>query len=298
MVISLATLIKVLLSASIKVIVFSLGLQTTPQDATFLFRRPRRLLRSLLAMAVVMPIFAGLVVHALELPPAVEITLVVLSVSPVPPILPKKEVAAGGRHSYALGLLVAASVMSILFVPAAVELFSRAFDKPFQMSPASIARIVITSVIGPLAVGMALRIVWPGFAKRFAAPLSRVASLLLIAAVLPVLFVQRSALLSVIGNGALVAMAAFAVVGLATGFLLGGPERTDRTVLALSTASRHPGVAVAIAGTNFPNQKLILPAILLYLAVSTILTTVFLRFLRRRGPDSSHREEKRRLPAA
>jgi BASS family bile acid:Na+ symporter len=295
---TLAGLTLLLLSVSIKLIVLSLGLQTTPQDATFLFRRPRWLLRSLLAMAVVMPLFAGALVYALELTPAVEITLVVLSVSPVPPILPKKQVQAGGRHSYALGLLVAAAVMSILFVPAAVELFAKVFNKPLQMSPVRIARIVLTTVIGPLAVGMALRLVWPRFADRFAEPLSRAASLLLIAAVVPVLFLQRSALVSLIGNGTLLAMAVFAVVGLGTGFLLGGPGRTDRTVLALSTASRHPGVAMAIASTNFPEQKLILPAILLYLVVSMLVSTVFLAWLRRRGDDRSQKGERRRSPAA
>jgi BASS family bile acid:Na+ symporter len=294
----MASLTKLLLSASIKLIVLSLGLKTTPQDATFLFRRPRWLLRSLLAMVVIMPLFAGILVHALELPPAVEITLVVLSVSPVPPLLPKKQIAAGGRHSYALGLLVAAAVLSILFVPAAVELFGRAFGISVQMSPVTIAQIVITTVIGPLAVGMALRLAWPRFADRFAEPLSRVATLLLGVAVLPVLFVQRSALMSVIGNGTLVVMVAFAFMGLATGFFWGGPDRTDRTVLALSTASRHPGVAMAIAGANFPDQKLILPAILLYLVVSTIVSTVFLGFLRRRWRDSSQADANRQSPAA
>jgi BASS family bile acid:Na+ symporter len=294
---SFAGLTLLLLSTSIKLIVLSLGLQTTPQDATLLFRRSRWLLRSMLAMAVVMPVFAGVLVYALNLPPAVEITLVVLSVSPVPPILPKRQVKAGGRHSYALGLLVAAAVMSILFVPAAVELFARVFDRPFQMSPVSIARIVITTVIGPLAVGMAIRLVWPRFADRFAEPLSRTASLLLIAAVVPVLFVQRSALVSMIGNGTLLAMAVFALVGLGTGFVLGGPERTDRTVLALSTATRHPGVAMAIASTNFPDQKLILPAILLYFVVSILVSTVFLAWLPRKKDDTSQKGESQ-LPAA
>jgi BASS family bile acid:Na+ symporter len=144
---------------------------------------------------------------------------------------------------------------------------------------------------------MALRLIWPRFAERFAEPLSRAAFLLLIAALVPVLFVQRSAFVSLIGNGTLLAMVVFALVGLATGFLLGGPERTDRVVLALSTACRHPGVAMTIASTNFPNQKLILPAILLYLIVSIIVSTVFLGWLRRRG-DSSQRGENRQSPAA
>jgi bile acid:Na+ symporter, BASS family len=294
---SFANLTLVLISSSLKLIVFSLGLQTTPQDATFLFQRPQWFLRSMLAMTVIMPVFAGLLVHALELTPAVEIALVVLSVSPVPPILPKKEIAAGGRHSYALGLLVAAAVTSILSVPVAVELFARFFDKPFHISPRTIAWIVGTTVIGPLVLGIASRLLWPQLADRFEKPLSRAASLLLVAAVLPVLFVQRSAVLSMIGNGTLLAMAVFAFVGLATGFLLGGPERMDRTVLALSTASRHPGVAMMIATTNFPGQKL-LPAILLYLVVSMIASGVFIGFLRRRGGDSSQRSKDRQSPAA
>jgi BASS family bile acid:Na+ symporter len=68
---------------------------------------------------------------------------------------------------------------------------------------------------------------------------------------------------------------------LVAGTLLGGPELNHRIVLALSTASRHPGVAMAIVSANIPNQKLALPAILLYLTVSTIVSGVFVARLRR-----------------
>jgi BASS family bile acid:Na+ symporter len=232
-----------------------------------------------------MPVLAGILVHLLSLPPAVEITLIVLSVSPVPPILPRRELAAGGSRSYALGLLVAAAVTSILFVPAAVELFGRVFDRPARMSPLSIARIVAMTVIVPLGAGLALRSVWSGFADRLAAPLSRVASLLLIASILPVLLTQRSAALALIGNGSLLAMSVFATAGVVTGALLGGPELANRIVLALSTASRHPGVAMAIAGENFPDQRLVLPSILLYVIVSTFVSWLLLGWLRRKSTE-------------
>ncbi len=49
--------------------------------------------------------------------------------------------------------------------------------------------------------------------------------------------------------------------------LLGGPDPDDRTALALATASRHPGVALLIPTGNFPNQKLVAPAMVLYLIV-------------------------------
>jgi bile acid:Na+ symporter, BASS family len=67
------------------------------------------------------------------------------------------------------------------------------------------------------------------------------------------------------------------LIGLAAGHLLGGPNPHHRTVLALSTATRHPGVAIAIAHTNFPEQKLALAAILLYLLISGVVTIPYLK---------------------
>src|SRR5262245_46265035 len=212
------------LSASVMMIVFSLGLQSTIQDATYLFRRPKQFLRSMFAMLIFMPVFAGVLVRALDLPPAVEVTMVVLSVSPVPPILPKRQLAAGGTRSYAFGLLVAAALISIVFVPVAMELFGKVFNRPAAISAGTIARIVMVSVIGPLAVGLAARHVLPDFAGRVAAPLSRLATLLLILGLLPVLFTQMSAAITLMGHGTLLALIAFAVTGLVVGALSGGPD--------------------------------------------------------------------------
>src|SRR5262249_11140275 len=99
------------LVASVMLIVCSLGLKATLRDATYLFQRPLQFTRSLLAMFIIMPVLAGILVYALSLPPAVEIAFVALAVSPVPPILPKKALTAGGSRSYALGLLVAAAII-------------------------------------------------------------------------------------------------------------------------------------------------------------------------------------------
>jgi hypothetical protein len=73
------------------------------------------------------------------------------------------------------------------------------------------------------------------------------------------------------------------VIGLITGHLLGGPDSEDRTVLALATAARHPGVAMAIASANFPEQKLAPAAILLYLLLSALLSIPYVMWRRRHG---------------
>jgi bile acid:Na+ symporter, BASS family len=112
-------------------------------------------------------------------------------------------------------------------------------------------------------------------------PLPIAAAVLLVAGVVPILFTKWPEIVSVIGNGTLAAFVAFIVVGLVTGHLLGGPQATDRTVLALSTAARHPGVALPIAAANFPNQKLVLPAVLLYLIAGAILAIPYSKWRQR-----------------
>lgn len=40
---------------------------------------------------------------------------------------------------------------------------------------------------------------------------------------------------------------------------LGRPDPDDRTALAIASSMRHPGVALAIARLNFPEEMLVQP---------------------------------------
>jgi BASS family bile acid:Na+ symporter len=88
--------------------------------------------------------------------------------------------------------------------------------------------------------------------------------------VLPVLFVSAREILSLIGDGTILAFSVFVLAGLAIGYWLGGPDPADRRVLSLATSSRHPGIALALAHANFPNQKLDMSAMALYLVINAV----------------------------
>ena len=79
------------------------------------------------------------------------------------------------------------------------------------------------------------------------------------------------AVLSLLGNGSVLALAAFVVVGLIAGHLLGGPNADDRLVLALATATRHPMIALTVAKVNFPDEPMLGATVLLYLLVGLII---------------------------
>src|SRR5262245_44833828 len=93
------------LQVSIVATVFAFGLKTTSGDLLYLLRKPGLLARSLLSVFVIMPIVAVGLTSLFTFHRTVEIALVALAISPLPPILPGKEDKAGGHASYAIGLM-------------------------------------------------------------------------------------------------------------------------------------------------------------------------------------------------
>ncbi|NUP12622.1 MAG: Na+-dependent transporter [Polyangiaceae bacterium] len=281
------------LKASIVLIVVPVGLMGTLQDATSLLRRPGALLRSMVAMNVLMPVLAVLLALSFALDPVVKVALIALSVSPMPPFLPKKAAKAGGEGGYTVGLLVAASVLSLVLVPVAMSLIGRIFHIEVSVPIGKIVGIVVTTVLAPLAFGLVVRRLAPNLAERAAHPVSVAAGVLLVGSALPLLVVSWPAMKTLIGNGTLAAMVVFAVAGVVAGHFLGGPREDERVVLAMATGSRHPAVAIALGTAYFADSKQLIAAVLLYLVVCTIAVAPYLGWRRRHLADTRKLIEER-----
>src|SRR3954467_4386331 len=158
---NLASLIMLALKVSIMLVVFSLGLSVSATDVLYLRRRPGLLTRSLLSIDVAMPLVAGAMAIIFDLRPPVEIALLALAISPVPPLLPRKGLKAGGHAPYVFSLLVAAAVLAIVFIPAAVLLIGKIFGLNLNQSAASIAELVLLTVLLPLGAGILMRFITP-----------------------------------------------------------------------------------------------------------------------------------------
>jgi BASS family bile acid:Na+ symporter len=162
-------------------------------------------------------------------------------------------------------------------IPSTFELLNRIYGLSLHMPVGSVIKIVLITVLVPLLAGMISKALAPHFMGKVVNPLSLIAILALILSALPVLFIAGPAILSSIGNGTILVFVIFTLVGIGAGMLLGGHSREHRVVLSLSAASRHPGIALAIAAANFPDQKqAILAAILLYLIVNVMATLPYL----------------------
>jgi len=276
-------IIVLALQTSIFLAVFSFGLHAKWSDILSILQRPGKLARSLLALFVIMPLVAVLIARNFDLHPSVKIALVALAISPIPPIFPLQAGKAGGRRGFILGLLETAALLSIVIVPLAMHVLERVFHIPLTMTSGAIAKLALITVLLPIVAGMAFRTVAPEVADRIARPIFLVAGLLLVAGALVILFVSMAAIRSLIGDGTVLAMAAFAALGLLAGHRLGGPDPQERAVLALSSACRHPGIALTIAATNFPTQQLAAAAILLYVLVAAAVCFPYVTWQHRRA---------------
>lgn len=272
-------LVMLAFQVSILSTVFSFGLRTGIGDLTYLVRRPALLIRSLVAVLVIMPLFGVLLVRLFDLPQTTEIVLMALAISPIPPLLPNREGKGGGRQTYGLALMAILGFVSVVTLPLTAEILQRVFGRPLGVDAAAVFAIVLKMTLLPLAAGLAIRAALPALADRLDNIISLIAKVLLVLASLALLAGTWRAIWEVIGGGTVVAMIAFVAVGLIVGHLMGGPEPGNALVLGLSTACRHPMIALTIASANFPDQRFG-PSILLYILINVLVGAVYVAWHR------------------
>ena len=269
---AIAHSLPLLLQIGIGGLVFALGLNALPRDAAFLWRQPGLLLRSLLAMVVVVPVAATLLMLALEPPRAVAIGMLAMAVAPGAPFAPQKELKLGGRLPYIYSLLVTVAFLAVVTIPLTLHILGLIFatDRAAWVSPGQVAEVALLKLVLPLVLGMLVRRALPGLADRLAKPLAVAANLLIGVLALLVIVKAFPAVLA-LGARAFATMALLTLIVLACGHLLGGPYPEDRTVLAVASSLRHPGLALLIAKVEFPGEPVV-AVIIAYVLVCILVS--------------------------
>lgn len=275
---TIALAMKLLLFASLFLVVFALALRTKASDELYLFTHPAKAVRAFLAIFVAVPIVAVVIALAFDLHPAVKIALVALALSPLPPVLPGKQLKAGGGLNYVSGLLFWSALVSLVAAPLGLMVIDLLSPADLDLGPLDIIKPVFTGITLPLILGtVGRRLLGDERADRLSAPISKIATIVMALVVVVLLVVLAPAMWKVLGDGTIIALAAMAAAGLAAGWFLAGNDPGEKSALALAASARHPGVAIAIAAANFPNEKLAPAAILVGLLISIIVSIPFMK---------------------
>lgn len=269
-------LLLLLLKISVAIIILAIGMDSTLREIAYLWRRPGLLLRSVLAMYVLVPLAALALVKILTLPPGVEIGLLVLAVSAGAPLLPRKLLNIGDG-AYIFSLVVTSTLLAIMLVPAWLAVLGPQFGNPPNLESSRVAWVLVKSFVLPLALGMLIRWLFPAVAERIRGRLMAVAGLLLTVCALALLILHWDVLLEASVSGVLT-LAGLIGIALVIGHLLGGPAEEDRTALAIACSTRHLGIAVLVAASlPGPRTAVIIAA---YILTSAVISIPYLRWRR------------------
>lgn len=278
-----AELIPIVFQASIFLVVAGFGLKARANGPIFA-RRSGLLLRALVTLYVIIPVITILTVFVLDPIRPVKIALILLAISPVPPFLPAQQSKLSRDESFIGSLFVATALLAIVSVPVSIGAIDSMTDLGLSIPMLQVARIVGMSVLLPLAVGVAVFALSPSFAARAEPVVGKLGTLLLLIVAVLVLFATRRALFTLIGDGTILIVALVIGLALLIGHMLGGPDDQQRVVLAVSSAARHPGVAMGIAAYNFPADQSISAAVLLYLVLNALFSMPYKTWWKRSHP--------------
>ena len=229
---------------------------TIPQIAEPL-RNARLVVLALLANFVLMPLGALALAKVLWLDEPFGVGLLLLGCAAGAPFLPKLAELAKGNLAFAVGAMVLLMVVTVGFLPIVLPLLLPGIT----VDAWEIARSLLLLMLLPLAIGLALKARYGELAARVKPTLDWISNVSLILLVCLITAANIDKVLQVFGTRAILAGLLFIVLGLGTGWLLGGTSADTKRVMALGTAQRNIAAALVVASQSFSDAKVVVMVI-------------------------------------
>jgi BASS family bile acid:Na+ symporter len=245
----------------------SMGLGLTLGEIATPLRSVRRVVMSLLANFVLVPLVALGLAALLRLDEPFGVGLLLLGSAAGAPFLPKLTQLAKGNLAFAVGLMVLLMVITVGFLPLVLPLLLSGVS----VDSAKIARSLFLLMLLPLAAALVVKARFPAAAARTRPILDRISNLSLILFTLMLITVNVNNVLAVFGTRAILAGLLFIIISFGIGWLLGGPEPDARRVLALGTAQRNIAAALVVAAQSFEDPKVVVMVIVVAIVGLLIL---------------------------
>ena len=227
----------------------------------------RRVVMSLLANFLLVPLVALALGALLRLDQPLGVGLLLLGSAAGAPFLPKLTQLAKGNLAFAVGLMVLLMVITVGYLPLVLPLLLSGVS----VDSAKIARSLFLLMLLPLAAALVVKARFPTAAARTRPILDRISNLSLILFTLLLVTVNVNNVLAVFGTRAILAGLLFIIISFGSGWLLGGPEPDARRVLALGTAQRNIAAALVVAAQSFEDPKVVVMVIVIAIVGLLIL---------------------------
>jgi BASS family bile acid:Na+ symporter len=271
--------IKLLAVSSVFLLVVSIGLQARFGSVFRVFsdaQDRQKILGALAAMFLAVPLVAYLAVRMGVPGPTAGAVILALSIAPIAPILPRKQLKFGGDTDWVTAFQVTGTLLSLVLAPVYLGLLSRAFGLEMDAPMSSMMTILGMTVFVPLLIGMGLRQASPELASRLVRPLGVAGTVMLAGVALLILVGMWPALVAAASTLALPVYLVVAISGVILGHLFVRGDVSDKVPSAQAAVSRHPGVALTLAGAALGGtQPELLANLLLFVLVAAVVLAAY-----------------------
>ena len=254
----LATLQSLFTFAFVVSSMLAMGLSLTVGQIVEPLRSLRLVLLALLANFVIVPATAYILAQVIPMDDQLKIGLILMGSAAGAPFLPKLAQIAKANVPFAVGLMAALIVVTVIYLPLVLPLLLPGVE----VDAGKMALTLFGEMLVPLAIGLAVRARWTEAARELQKPAAQVSNLSLVLLLVLMLGLNIENVIGLFGSGALLATLVMIGVAIGAGYALGGPGKDTRQVLALGTGQRNLAATFLIAGSNFADQ----PDVLVFLA--------------------------------
>ena len=262
-----------LLNFFVAVVMFSIGLRTSGGELLNTLRDRALLTRSLVANCILIPVVGFLLVHIFPLNPDANIGILLLAAIPGTPIALQFTRMAKTRLAFAAAMTFVLSLVSIALTPLAIEAMPQMRQRSAWPVLILIAHIALYMAL-PLCAGVWAAHRSPKTAPRLVLPLDLLATVAFLFLMWETRLVRRQAFNAIRGGGTVLAMLLLLLLSMLLGWLIGGPDRQRRRILATSTGMRSVIVVLYIARYCFPGTNVFMVPIV-YLSLMVPMNLLF-----------------------
>jgi len=217
------------------------------------------LVRMFVVNFILIPAVGIVAVRFLPMKPENALALIFLACAPggmsALQFLSKKKEAEA--LAYGAGTTVLLTLLAILISP---PLISLAIPKGLTVPYANVILVVVLLMLLPLLLGVFLRAAPGAVAAKLAGPVSLIATLAFLGFMVKLLAMTKK-VKGEMGTTGLLSIVVFVLISLLIGWLLGGPRKFTRPVLATASSMRNGALAIAIAVRSFDDVAVLTPLI-------------------------------------
>jgi BASS family bile acid:Na+ symporter len=261
-----------------------LGMKVRRDEILAILKKREWLLRIFVANFLIIPALGVLAARTIHMKPENALALILLACAPgglsalqfLTKTKDPEALAAAGGTAFFLTLL------SILVSPALI-----AVSLPQRMSVAApyggAILLLAVFMLLPLVLGTLIHDMAKTTARKLAGPVSLIGTLAFVGIIIKTLALSKQVKAEV-GQPALAGIILFILVSMLIGWILGGPTRETRPLLATASSMRNVALGLAIAVRSFPDAGVVTPllAFASIMVPANLLLTLFSNMAQKR----------------